>query len=525
MKKSLKTVMLSLVTAVMVLVAVGCQTIDGVDLNKALLNNATVQSMQGSFSVSLDITIDPDNPPTDEKEVKLLEALNQAKLTLSDMKMESKKKISFKGSLALAEGEIPFQVYMTDEKLIVQLEGAKKPFAFDLTQTGAADPELQSPISKETLENLQKSFQDPKFIEKFADFFYGHLPNPSSIKVSRVSESVHGETLNLFEVESVVKGDELLPLLKQYIKNIAEDDQGLKDVLGVLYDILKPVILEAKSQMSEEDLNSNPYLQTVFQFVEEDREVSINMLHSMVKIGLMGALMGLENVEAENAEAAHEVLNENNYAKVNMFVDSSMNIRKSETEVMITPPEETNDGVQSIKINVVSEAWGLNQAVKADALSDEGAIVPGPDFTPYDFLNNLDEKSELYGFLKNDLKITNRNVILFVEEAPLEGFNQPFVREGVTYVPARFVSEELYAKVGWDGEKRQVTIKSADGSAEIKLTIDSKQAEVNGKPVTLEGNAMLVGGTTYVPVRFLVESFGGTIEWDQELQMIEINVE
>ena len=58
----------------------------------------------------------------------------------------------------------------------------------------------------------------------------------------------------------------------------------------------------------------------------------------------------------------------------------------------------------------------------------------------------------------------------------------PIIVDGRTYTPARFVAEQLGAKVDWNEETQLVTVTGKDGIV-IELRIGSNVALVNGKPV------------------------------------------
>ena len=96
----------------------------------------------------------------------------------------------------------------------------------------------------------------------------------------------------------------------------------------------------------------------------------------------------------------------------------------------------------------------------------------------------------------------------------------PIIRNDRTMLPARFVAENLGAEVAWDGEARVVTVKSAD--VEIKLTIDSATATVNGVEEALDSPAFIENDRTYTPVRFIAEKLGATVDWDASLKMVII---
>ena len=95
---------------------------------------------------------------------------------------------------------------------------------------------------------------------------------------------------------------------------------------------------------------------------------------------------------------------------------------------------------------------------------------------------------------------------------------QPIIRNDRTMLPARFVAENLGAAVLWDAVNRVVTIQGE--FVEIKLTIDSAVATVNGVEEMLDSPAFIENDRTYTPVRFIAEKLGSTVEWDAATQTV-----
>ena len=98
----------------------------------------------------------------------------------------------------------------------------------------------------------------------------------------------------------------------------------------------------------------------------------------------------------------------------------------------------------------------------------------------------------------------------------------PFVKAGVnrTLVPVRFVSEALGAKVDWKAQTRQVVIK--DGGTEIVLAIGSDKVMVNGVEKALDCPAEIVGSRTFVPLRFVSETLGAKVDYSATTKQITI---
>ncbi len=96
----------------------------------------------------------------------------------------------------------------------------------------------------------------------------------------------------------------------------------------------------------------------------------------------------------------------------------------------------------------------------------------------------------------------------------------PEITNSRTMVPLRKIFETLGAKVEWDNDTRTV-IAQKDG-VEIRLTIGSQVAYIIKGDVTtnyvLDSVAYIKDGRTLVPLRFISESLGCLVGWNQEEQ-------
>lgn len=87
----------------------------------------------------------------------------------------------------------------------------------------------------------------------------------------------------------------------------------------------------------------------------------------------------------------------------------------------------------------------------------------------------------------------------------------PFITNSRTLVPLRFISESFGADVSWDDKTRGITIKHSNST--IKLTVDSAQYSINGKYQTLDTPAVIVSDRTFVPLRAVAEALGKNVSW------------
>ncbi len=86
------------------------------------------------------------------------------------------------------------------------------------------------------------------------------------------------------------------------------------------------------------------------------------------------------------------------------------------------------------------------------------------------------------------------------------------IEDGRTLVPLRAIFESLEAEVLWDPIDRKVT--ATKGETTIILYIGNKLASVNGLSITLDVPPRIINDRTLVPLRFVSESFGADVGWD-----------
>ena len=87
-------------------------------------------------------------------------------------------------------------------------------------------------------------------------------------------------------------------------------------------------------------------------------------------------------------------------------------------------------------------------------------------------------------------------------------------------VPVRGVFEHMNTTLNWD-EPTQ-TIFAMHGADSIKLTLNTRNAVVNGRTVPLDSPAMMYQGRTMVPLRFLSESLNASVNWLADTRTVEI---
>jgi len=95
----------------------------------------------------------------------------------------------------------------------------------------------------------------------------------------------------------------------------------------------------------------------------------------------------------------------------------------------------------------------------------------------------------------------------------------PIERAGRVFVPLRGVFERLGASVVYQNG----VINATAGNRNVSLTIGSQTATVGGQPQQLDVAPFIVGASTYVPLRFVSQALGATVNYDAANQIVALN--
>ncbi|EJL47542.1 MULTISPECIES: N-acetylmuramoyl-L-alanine amidase family protein [Brevibacillus] len=97
----------------------------------------------------------------------------------------------------------------------------------------------------------------------------------------------------------------------------------------------------------------------------------------------------------------------------------------------------------------------------------------------------------------------------------------PVIKSGRTLVPVRVIAEGLGADVAWNEAKRTAVI--TRGTTQLSLTLDSRTALLNGKQVKLDTPPVISQQRMLLPLRFVGESLGITVGWDNSSRTVIAN--
>ncbi|MDP4133248.1 MAG: discoidin domain-containing protein [Bacillota bacterium] len=96
----------------------------------------------------------------------------------------------------------------------------------------------------------------------------------------------------------------------------------------------------------------------------------------------------------------------------------------------------------------------------------------------------------------------------------------PFIVNGTTMLPLRGLFEEMGATVTWNADNKKIEV--VKGSLKIEFQIENNRVWVNGIRYTCTVAPRIVGGRTFIPLRFVSEHMGYSVGWEGSTQTINI---
>lgn len=509
---------------------VGCQSLGGLELNRALLNGMDTQSLQQSATVSLHLELDPDKQPSEAGQA-MTELLNGAKLELQSIKTENRERMSMQGQLTLAKGNIPFQLFVDEDQMVLKADGLSRTIVVPIGENGSAA--AAEDMFLDARKQLLTSYKEKGIDKSVASLIVNNLPNPKDISVISTNETIHNEQVGVYKLETNVKGSEMVPLAKTFLRNLTKDDETFKQLIGQLYDVLWPIIEPyLKDGTLEQSLPSavpgtgdeiGPVIESVID-AASDKELAVDMLHTLVKQGLFIALIGVDSLQKSEEEPMLTLFGDDTNVNAKLYFDRNLNLRKSELELAVKSLPDNADGVKAVQLKMETENWDRNKPVKSDVL-EPGAnpYVVGEDGSAIDLFEAVDPESLLGQLLAEQGGGMNSQPLqLFYIPVADRGDAEhasAYIEEGTSYAPLDLIAEKMGASVTADGGA--ITVTAPDGTV-VNLAVDSREATVDGQTVEMDGTVRLEGGVVYVPCRFVAEQLGGYVWFSEETAEIAI---
>ncbi|MCI3920002.1 copper amine oxidase N-terminal domain-containing protein [Paenibacillus sp. TRM 82003] len=480
MKKG-KRWLLAAATAGAMLTTMGCEAVQGVDVGSALAAKTELRSMEGEMTLEWKLTPDAATMP-DARTAAVLGAFGDGALRVTEWKQASPHKASLSGTIELRKGTIGFDAYLDGPTLILDVEGAKRPFRFDLADLLGDGPAMGGAMQGNELFGALTSEDGTKALQAVEAYVIGKTPTPANASLERVEETIGGDAMTVTKVRMAVPGDKADDTARVIADAILADEAGVKALLGTLFDAFAPELRNA----------------------EGTKPLAVNLLYQAITPILTDLKTGVaEDIFTADSEIALSVL-----------VDGIAPVG-TELKLSLSPADGQYDGLRRIEASASTRWWNANGDVTAETYEGQTAAFE-LDAKPRERLANVTEGSLLYDLLKNDLALTTHSFHMFMGgNASVPDGLSPYIKgAGTTMVPVRYVSEQLDATVDWNGETRTITIKDEAEGVTIVMVVDDETATVNGAEQKLPASPEIVFNSTFVPIAFITKALGGAATWN-----------
>lgn len=111
---------------------------------------------------------------------------------------------------------------------------------------------------------------------------------------------------------------------------------------------------------------------------------------------------------------------------------------------------------------------------------------------------------------------------VYVNGEPVSFDTEPIIEADVTLIPLRVIMEKLGVDVSYNDELRMITAKKDD--KKIYLKIGDKTAKIDDRIVNLQVPAQIINSRTLVPLRFISESIGAKVDYNEQEHTISIQL-
>lgn len=115
-----------------------------------------------------------------------------------------------------------------------------------------------------------------------------------------------------------------------------------------------------------------------------------------------------------------------------------------------------------------------------------------------------------------------KNVSIIIDGHKLQIQDPILNKSDHLLLPMRALYEAIGASVAWN--KETLTASATRNGKTIDLTIDAKIAKVDGLPVVMDVAPLMYKNRTYMPLRFVSENLDGVVDWDNATQSVNITL-
>jgi len=119
--------------------------------------------------------------------------------------------------------------------------------------------------------------------------------------------------------------------------------------------------------------------------------------------------------------------------------------------------------------------------------------------------------------------VQEKNIAVTIDGEKILFDVKPYIdQQNRTMVPIRFIGEQLGFVFAWDPVEKVVSFTNTDDGILVQLSIGKNEALVNNNTVIMDTTAVIKNGRAMVPLRFVLETLGLKVEYDQIENIVNI---
>lgn len=141
-----------------------------------------------------------------------------------------------------------------------------------------------------------------------------------------------------------------------------------------------------------------------------------------------------------------------------------------------------------------------------------------PDYKAREIIVN----KEIAKFVGPNKKLLLETPLIAIDKSYPELMKvSPEVKNGRIMLPIRSVVENIGGSVEWNAKTNEIVIVRTSDT--LKLTVGSNVAYKNNKAIMLDAEPYIKNGNTFLPVRFVAEQLGQVVTWAEGPQIVGIS--
>lgn len=509
----------------------GCTSLSGAKVAQAIAKSTDWKSVEINQEISA--TLNYDNPKasgyTFEDAKDFSNLVNNSKLSLTSKVDLSNNRVSVKYLFAQNMLSLNDTVYFDKEKIwvkeqpmidsyydnnvIYKIPINNRYIEIDLKQLF---PNAKDKFNSSTQERLKTLTL--KFIKDYVSEYKNKFENIKDTGTTQVKTGTG--TKNIKNMEIVLNDKETYKLMKYTLDNFADNKITRNYCMDVLSNYIQSVNPSKIESFNAEDIEDQAKsdIDSAREYIKENSDKIIKEFLEGINIDSKAVVINvgideegnLHNIDLSVKFCVEDVDGESGKLNVEINVKSKFsNINSTTVEI----PQFNKRNTMSFK-NYVATHYELKDSVIGDLLG----IRPKPQiWTPAPIIQN--DKTTIHFTIGTAYSYTNQNYAdSYLKIAP-------YIEGDTGMVQGRYLGENLNCKVDYDAKNNILTFKEIDDNTTIKVKLGSTTAYINDKKAEMPVSPIMLGGEVIVPVRFISENLGATINYENEYNWIRFTVE